>query len=81
MDQLERARMKLREERPPEEDKVLLEKGVSAHVHESKEQRVCSFCGHQAMIQIDDSAIMVCMHCFKIMEENLSSMKAFLGCG
>lgn len=80
MDQLQKARDKLQRETPPPEDKELLEKGVAAYVHETKEKRICSFCQHPAFIQADDSAVMMCMHCFKILEENLSSMKEFLGC-
>lgn len=79
-DQLERARELLQENALTKEDKEHLKNGVAQYLHELKEKGQCAFCQHAAFIKVDDSAVMVCTHCFKILEENLSSIKAFLGC-
>jgi hypothetical protein len=78
--QIERAKKLIESGKISPEDKEFLEKEISLHVHEMREKRLCAFCQHHAFIQVDDSAIMVCTHCFKIFEENISSLKQFLGC-
>lgn len=64
---------------PEPQEHELLEKGTRRYVEEHKQRHQCSFCKHPSMIEVDHSDMTMCMHCFKLINDNLDHLRTFLG--
>lgn len=50
------------------------------YLKKRKAARKCSFCEHESAVQVDNSEVVICIHCFRILNANVEQMKKFLGC-
>ena len=63
-----------------EEQEVFGNGTVQEYLYEHLTQQKCAFCNHRSIIQANDTTISMCLHCFRIIQENIDGLKRFLDC-
>lgn len=57
-------------------DGKTLQEYLARHQHD----HLCVFCKHRSILKAGDTSIMLCFHCFKIIEANIEGLKQFIDC-